>query len=90
MDARDPWRRIAIGPKKTTSPYTLVRIRRERLRKNSLYPKIYNPPCELFKKDGHDKWVSLGTFDTEDEALDMLELEVRIMNIIEMRRGALD
>jgi len=34
-------------------------------------------------------WISLGTFDSEDEALLILEDEAEIMHIIELVRGVL-
>jgi hypothetical protein len=90
MDARDPWRGVPLGPRKKATNFLRVRIKRKRIKGQSSYPREYSVPCDLQKKDGSGRWVSLGTFQTEDEALDMLELEVWIMNIIEMRRGALD
>ena len=67
---------MAYGPiRKPTGNYTLVRLKRGKRRSK------YNVAVEKKSIDG--RWIKLGDFATEDQALEFLEDEVETMDLIE-------
>ncbi len=84
------WLEQPLGPRLgSTSPYMLLRLKR---RGHSHHRRRLLPggqPCAVQQYDEfNDRWVSLGTFETEDEALAILEDRVEIMGIVEALREA--
>lgn len=74
-------------PKKRTSLWKRVRLKKRR-KKKSIHGDREIEFHEVQKKAGR-RWVSLGCFDTEDEALEILENEVGFMELAEAAREGL-
>jgi len=76
-----------FGKPQEASLYSRIRLKRH-------YKKRYghNHPTyiEVQKKNAEGKWVSLGCFDSENEAVDILTDEVEVMEIAEALRELAD
>jgi len=64
-----------------SSPFVDLRLKRsyQDRKKSSAYPSF----IQVQKRNIEDRWVSLGDYDTEDEAVEALEFEAEVMDRIE-------
>lgn len=68
-----------------TTPYKELRIKRYRKRGNHKANEIIFVKLQKKGRDAFNRpaWVTLGCYDTVDEALEMLEYEAELMELIE-------
>ena len=79
-----------IGKRRTASLYTRVRLKRHIKRANRI-GRIYIKRSKFeVQKKVDDKWILIGTFGNEDEAVDFLYEEVKRMEKAEKQKGTYD
>lgn len=73
-----------FGRPREASYFTQVRLKRYYKKAGWKTNNQFLKYIEVQKKNGDGKWVSLGCFDTENEAVGILEDEIEMMKLAEL------
>ena len=78
--------------KKSTLPFIYVRLKRKRGKRigNKYIRGKIKVQQRGYNAWNHKCWVTLGYFDTEDEACDILEQQAKLIWLIDFMRGSLE